>query len=108
MHTHAIRLEGLVSSIRQGTALETYEDCPCLPHQTGRAFSSFKHSGHSEHQSYPPVRLPEEHFANGHDYKKKKQTQISRVKSEKFPIKTQLGFFTVKLLKALTIMTHFE
>lgn len=47
------------------------------------------------------VRLPEEHFANGHDFF---LTQISRVKSEKFPIKTQLGFFTVKLLKALNTM----
>ena len=40
--------------------------------------------------------------------KKKKTTQISRVKSEKFHIKAQLGFFTVKLLKALDTMTHFE
>ena len=107
-HTHAIRLEGLVSFIRQWHALQTYEDCPCLPHQTGRAFSSIKHSGHNEHQFYPLVRLPEEHFANGHDFFLKKTTQISRVKSEKFPIKTQLGFFTVKLLNALNTMTHFE
>ena len=27
----------IFSSIRQGSALETYEDCPCLPHQTGNS-----------------------------------------------------------------------